>query len=880
MMRTRIGSVALDIAPMVFLLILGVGRLAAQSGSVAAADTLDPPPPAVDPDAVRLGFDTVLVRPGEVYDAGPVKRFMFGDLNRKLWELEFPVPVLDIDSVGGGLRVDELSGGKQTLGLRFLGEDGVTYQFRSIVKRASRALPSPLDDTPAGNVVQDQMGAQFPLSAMVVAELLEAAGILVAKPRPVVMPDHPVLGEYRDAFAGRMGWIEVRPNERELPSGEELPGFAGSPKITGTDELYEELIDDPESFVDAREFLRARLIDMLVGDWDRHQDQWRWASYDEENLTRWVPIPRDRDWAFARIDGVIPWVARSVWPSYTSFEAKAPDVFALHWSAQKIDRRLLAGVEREVYTEVARDLVMKLADPVIDRAVGTLPESYLDEVGDRLRHALKVRRDALPDVAQEFYELLAGWVDLQGTEERDSVQISAHGPAVTVEMRAPHEGDFIRFRRTFHSDETRDVRIYLREGDDFVVVDGTPEITIRILGAAGHDTILGADHFGNVLVYGQSDEDALLGGSGLLIGGDSRLAQDSIATAHFRWDSRDWGSTWLIGPDASFDSDLGAFVGARFVRLGFGFGQADYRSRLALSVMSGFEPDRWRASAEWDRALGDRGWNADLAIETSTDEPVWLYGLGNEVPSPDSDRDYRTYRTRVTAHALVRYRISEAWSVSAGPSLALNGRVKPGGLVFDTTDVYGAEEFDRLGLIGRLDLDTRNDEGFPADGRRITVEASVVPELLGVVDRFGGLAGTWTEYMGFDSPLDPVLHLRVQGETTWGRLPFFERPYLGGSASLPGFTPRRFIGSSTASVTGLLRMKMFDIDFLTNLALGIHGVSTTGRVWYDGERSSRWHAGSGGGLWVRIPTIERVVSVTAVRGDISTRVYIDFGMLF
>jgi hypothetical protein len=29
---------------------------------------------------------------------------------------------------------------------------------------------------------------------------------------------------------------------------------------------------------DEDEYIKARLFDMLIGDWDRHYDQWRWAE--------------------------------------------------------------------------------------------------------------------------------------------------------------------------------------------------------------------------------------------------------------------------------------------------------------------------------------------------------------------------------------------------------------------------------------------------------------------------------------------------------------------------------------------------------------------------------------------------------------------------
>ena len=42
-----------------------------------------------------------------------------------------------------------------------------------------------------------------------------------------------------------------------------------------------------------------RLFDMLLGDWDRHQDQWRWAAFKEDGVTTYRPVPRDRDQAFS-----------------------------------------------------------------------------------------------------------------------------------------------------------------------------------------------------------------------------------------------------------------------------------------------------------------------------------------------------------------------------------------------------------------------------------------------------------------------------------------------------------------------------------------------------------------------------------------------------
>src|SRR5258708_28803680 len=73
--------------------------------------------------------------------------------------------------------------------------------------------------------------------------------------------------------------------------------------------LFQRLEQRSDERVDARAYLRARLIDVLVGDWDRHISQWRWARFDMHGERIWQPIPRDRDHAFSRFDGVFPSVA-------------------------------------------------------------------------------------------------------------------------------------------------------------------------------------------------------------------------------------------------------------------------------------------------------------------------------------------------------------------------------------------------------------------------------------------------------------------------------------------------------------------------------------------------------------------------------------------
>ena len=87
-------------------------------------------------------------------------------------------------------------------------------------------------------------------------------------------------------------------------------------------------------------------MDVFLGDWDRHYDQWRWARYPDGDGYIWQPIPRDRDNAFGRFDGVIAWFARSHVRQFVNFTESYPDIYGLTWTGRALDRRFFAELEK------------------------------------------------------------------------------------------------------------------------------------------------------------------------------------------------------------------------------------------------------------------------------------------------------------------------------------------------------------------------------------------------------------------------------------------------------------------------------------------------------------------------------------------------------
>lgn len=343
---------------------------------------------------------------GADYAAGPFHRTLFGSDYRDLWSTPVRVPVLDLETFAGGLSVARRGGGEQTRALRLEGADGRPYNFRSVDKDAARGLPRWLHGSPVESVLQDQTSSLHPGAAGIVASLLETVDVLRAEPRLVVMPDDARLGEFREEFAGMLGWIEEHPDEdRDQPER----GFAGVPRVVSTERLLEHLEEDPESnSVDARAYLRVRLIDLFVGDWDRHEGQLRWARQDLADRHVWLPVPEDRDYAFVSYDGFLTPLARwLVAPRARPFGARyRRDIHHLMKSGLPLDRRILRDMPPAAWESVANEVRDRLTDEAIERALRTMPDAWYEIGAAPLRARLRTRRDDLMAQAESFQELV------------------------------------------------------------------------------------------------------------------------------------------------------------------------------------------------------------------------------------------------------------------------------------------------------------------------------------------------------------------------------------------------------------------------------------------------------------------------------------------
>jgi len=291
------------------------------------------------------------------------------------------------------------------------------------------------------------------------------------------VPDDPAFGTYRELFQNTMCLLETRDLAPDNSA------------VKNTEEMVKALLPNHDTLLNQPAVLRARLVDMLVGDWDRHQKQWDWGFEKEDRTVYGYAIPKDRDQALFFTDGWLAKIARIITMKHTvGFAKNTHKLKQLNTKTWNFDRLFLNELDAQDWTKIIQTFTDALSDPVIQEAVQQFPPEIYGLDGAVTEKKLINRRNSLLKDALRYYHFLAITVRINGTDAPERFVINSARDSITVQEFAGADFSKSVYRRTFYRNETYQITIQgLGGADEFIQAGSPSRIRVKIDGGSGQN---------------------------------------------------------------------------------------------------------------------------------------------------------------------------------------------------------------------------------------------------------------------------------------------------------------------------------------------------------------------------------------------------------
>ncbi|MGB6082627.1 metallophosphoesterase [Moheibacter sp.] len=814
------------------------------------------------PDEFPKKITSSIYPPDKTQKSG-IYNWLFGRKYRDYYGMQIEAPVVELDTLLGGLKPLRAGGGTQSNSLRLADKDGKEYAMRSLKKNTTRFLQTlypeqyveqDFENTGVSTFLYDFYTSSNPFYPFILNGLAQPLGINHTLPELYYVPKQAALGKYNEDYGDEFYMIEERP----MSEHSKKTNFGEADDIVSTMDLLEAIQKNEKAKIDEEAFIRARLFDMLLGDWDRHQDQWRWAEHDLGENKLYRPIPRDRDQVFARYDGVLLKLMISI-PATRHFQHFDEEPKSLKWlnkSGNPLDMAFIHQATEEDWVAQAKFIQENLTDEAIEAAFAQLPENLQDENSKEIIENLKIRRNKLQDWAKERYSQLQKLVVLTGTDKEDRFEINRleNGKTEIKIYRIKKEGEVFISQRIYSLDETKEIWVYGLDDDDIFEVNGESDqyIKIRLIGGQNHD-VFKIQNGKKIIVYDYKTRNNTIENQG-----NARVRlTDNYNLNNYDYRKPQYDVLFAL-PGVGYNPDDGVKLGADLSYEVNQFNRDPFSQKHNFRGMyyfatQGFE---FEYEGEFVNFLWD--WNLNLQARwTSPNFSQNYFGFGNETENPEDEfgKDYNRVKIQ---------------NLSFAPSLIRKGRYGTEisfGMdveqmkVDDTTDrfvlvsdelnpdVFESKYFGTVHL--GYSYENYDDKAFPTLGFTFNARAEWTMNLDETYRNFT----TLESHLGFTHKLIPsgklVFSTLFKGKIILNdEFEFYQGANLGGNDGIRGFRNERFLGNKSFYQSSDLRLLLGSAKGFIPAKYGISGGFDYGRIWHDGEHSEKWHTSYGGGIWL------------------------------
>jgi hypothetical protein len=791
--------------------------------------------------------DSVVAAPNPAFDeARGLKRFFLGDNYRKEWATPVKLKVFDISKEG--FKIGSLGGGKQTKSLTITDKQGRDWVIRTVNKDPVKAIPENFHNSFAEALAQDFISGSYPYAPLMIPPLAQKLNLSVPKPKLYFIPDDPAYGRYQHIFANQIVTIEQKDPSRD--NTDTKSSFT----------VFEKLREDNDHRVDQQAALRARLLDILIADWDRHLDQWKFGEVDTGKGKLYYPIPRDRDQAFYYSDGfLIKAVSRSMLPFFKGLREDIPKINWLGWSAREFDRLFLNDLDWTEWESTIKEFQSVITDEVLEQAIAQLPAEVRSISGPEFLEKLKSRRELLLTRGQDYYDFISDQVNVLGSNKNEYFKVTEADRGFRIQVfKRSKESDSasLMYDRTFTPKETDEVHLYGFNGNDiFDVAENVhSKVRLRIIGGKGHDTFDVKGNLRNFIYDVSYDTNHVATSRKSRVFIDEDPMRNYYTIKDFEYNVNKFPSV-----NIGYNPDDLLMVGLGFTRKVNGFRKEPYASFQKLTTLYAVNRSAFRVryQGEFNEALG----KTDIILDGQIVEPALnnFFGLGNETQFIQPRDYYRVRFKYASAEVLFRRRMNNVLHFSVGPTLfnywnrIENNKDRilgnPSLIGLDSMSVYSRKTY--LGGKATMLIDFIDNPFLPTRGIYWNTELVSYQGLNGGAKPMTRLMTDMTVYGSMSIPAKVVAVLKLGGGHIFQKdFEYFQALNLGQNNFLRGFRKNRFSGRSLAYGSLEMRVRLFGSkSYLFPGDIGIIGFGDLGRVWMPNEDSKQWHLSYGTGLY-------------------------------
>lgn len=796
---------------------------------------------------LNTGADTTKYRimaAGSEYKRSSFYQWLWGTNYRREWSTPVKFPLMRLDTIKGGLKIKKEGGGHQSKSLHLETPQGQGYALRTVNKSLNVLIPPILQNTFIGHIANDEISMSHPYGALGVPLLAKSAGIPHTRPEFYYVPKQAALDTFNNVYGNKLYLLEQRP-EGDWSKADNLGNFD---KFIGSDELLEKMYEDNDKMVDQKAFAKARLFDMLIGDWDRHADQWKWGMVDSGKQKYYIPIPTDRDQAFFKYNGLLLKAAifGAGMKYLKSFDYTIRDVKTFGYERRILDRFLTNELTVDDWIVAAKGLQHSITDDAIESSIRGMPPAIFAISGNDIITKIKSRLKHLDEYAKEYYLFLARDVEIVGSKQNEYFDVKGNNEETKVNIyKITNSGKTKEtpiYSRTFKTNETREIRLYGLSGKDVYNITGDEKIRIRIIAGDEKDSINNTSGGKRLHLYDDAENTYHLKNTRI------HLLKDSAGHA-FDFDDF-FPDRSALSPAAGYDDEDRLYVGVGYHFLDHKWRKLPFASKHDVNVHYSISQKAFSVNYKglFHEAIGK--W--DLGLKANYDAVRWTFfhGLGNETPLKDSDRVFYQMRTK-------------EWFGSVGINRKIGKSVFDISTFFNSVDIISDTSrfvFKTFDPYNRVMLRSNSYAGIQLGYSIALLNDSIVPtrgfNFFADVSHTQNLAHSDISFQKFSGvirffvPLVSKFSLSIKagGATVTGKPDFYQYVSIGGAKNLRGFDRDRFWGKTSFYNDNELRFITDVRSYIFNGSIGLLAFLDNGRVWMPKETSNTFHFGYGGGL--------------------------------